>query len=429
VEGWGTKRLDEIGAIVSGSTPSTSKPAFWDGDIVWVTPNDLSKLNTPYLRDSAKRITHAGLSACSTHLLPPGSLVLSSRAPIGYVALPTVSFCTNQGCKTIRLKNDFHAEFTYYNILFNMQKIKNLGEGTTFAEISKTALSTVELFFPSSKTEQAKIAEILSTVDRAIEQTEALIAKQQRIKTGLMQDLLTRGIDEHGNVRSEKTHKFKDSPLGRIPVEWTEQTLSEVYAEIPRNGIFKTVRQIGTGALMIGQTSFTSNRRINYRLGRRAEVSTNELLLYGLRENDILITRVYATVDGVGQPVLVDACPEPTVYESNMLRLRLNADKALPTYTFYWLLSAPIRTFVVAAVNASNQTSVNQKVLGRIPIHLPTKPEQEAIVGVLTRSEKSIETNEICNVKLSLYKTALMQDLLPGKKRVTALLAKEAPTL
>ena len=68
--------------------------------------------------------------------------------------------------------------------------------------------------------EQAKIAEVLSTVDRAIEETEALVAKQQRIKTGLMQDLLTRGIDEHGNLRSEQTHKFKDSPLGRIPVEW-----------------------------------------------------------------------------------------------------------------------------------------------------------------------------------------------------------------
>ena len=70
------------------------------------------------------------------------------------------------------------------------------------------------------KPEQTKIAEILSTVDQAIEQTEALIAKQQRIKTGLMQDLLTRGIDENGNLRSEDTHEFKDSPLGRIPVEW-----------------------------------------------------------------------------------------------------------------------------------------------------------------------------------------------------------------
>ena len=94
-------------------------------------------------------------------------------------------------------------------------------QGSTFEAINSSELKLVADPAPKAdKAEQAKIAEVLSTVDRAIEQTEALIAKQQRIKTGLMQDLLTRGIDEHGNLRSEQTHKFKDSPLGRIPVEW-----------------------------------------------------------------------------------------------------------------------------------------------------------------------------------------------------------------
>ncbi len=111
VEGWETKRIDEIATIFSGSTPSTSIRSFWDGEIVWVTPNDLSKLKTPYLCDSGKRITEKGLNNCSAQLLPAGSLIISSRAPIGYVALPTVQFCTNQGCKTIRLKSGFHPEF------------------------------------------------------------------------------------------------------------------------------------------------------------------------------------------------------------------------------------------------------------------------------------------------------------------------------
>jgi type I restriction enzyme, S subunit len=231
VAGWETKRFDEFGTIFSGSTPSTSIESFWDGEIVWITPYDLSRLNTPYLSDSSKRITEKGLNGCSAHLLPAGSVVMSSRAPIGYVALPTVPFCTNQGCKTIKLKNGFHSVFAYYNVLFNIDKVKNLGEGTTFAEISKAALSTVELAFPKSLSEQTKIAEILSTVDRAIEQTEALIAKQQRTKTGLMQDLLTRGIDEHGNLRSERTHQFKDSSLGRIPVEWEDTDFGQIFAK------------------------------------------------------------------------------------------------------------------------------------------------------------------------------------------------------
>ena len=96
--------------------------------------------------------------------------------------------------------------------------------GSTRFWPSVGAIENIDLPFPP-KSEQTKIAEILSTVDQAIEQTEALIAKQQRIKTGLMQDLLTRGIDEDGNLRSEETHEFKDSPLGRIPVEWDVKLL------------------------------------------------------------------------------------------------------------------------------------------------------------------------------------------------------------
>ena len=95
--------------------------------------------------------------------------------------------------------------------------------------------------------EQSKIAEVLSTVDRAIEQTEALIAKHQRIKTGLMQDLLTRGIDEHGNLRSEETHEFKDSPLGRIPVEWDIMALYEIVDESITYGIVQAGPHVDGG--------------------------------------------------------------------------------------------------------------------------------------------------------------------------------------
>jgi len=95
--------------------------------------------------------------------------------------------------------------------------------------ITRKELSCFGAMFPTSLAEQTRIGEVLSTVDLAIEQTEALIAKQQRIKIGLIQDLLTRGIDEHGNLRSEETHQFKDSPLGRIPVEWEVKTIGQIF--------------------------------------------------------------------------------------------------------------------------------------------------------------------------------------------------------
>ena len=215
--GWTSRRFDQLGELCSGSTPSSSRTEFWTELRVWVTPTDLSRLNTPYLQDSGKHITERGLRNCSARLLPPGSIVLSSRAPIGYVAIPTVPFCTNQGCKSIALHNSYHSEFFYYAVTAAVPRLRRLGEGTTFAEIPKSSLAKAEVILPIDKAEQAKIAEVLSTVDRAIEETEALIAKQQRIMTGLKQDLLTRGIDEHGNLRSRTDPRVQGLPARADP--------------------------------------------------------------------------------------------------------------------------------------------------------------------------------------------------------------------
>ena len=270
--------------------------------------------------------------------------------------------------------------------------------------------------------EQAKIAEVLSTVDRAIEQTEALIAKQQRIKTGLTQDLLTRGIDEHGNIRSEKTHKFKDSPLGRIPVEWESRKLCQVLVQRPRNGLYKTASLIGRGTLLVGQTSFTQDRRLDFSLCRRAVVSPSEIETFGLVFGDILVTRVFATVDGIGQPVLVDSPPEPAVYESNMLLLRPSASMIDSLLLFTWLRSAATRRRVLCSVNASNQVSVNQTVLNSLPVPVPSISEQKRISQALGQIDAAVRCTDVSLQKLRLLKTGLMQDLLTGERRVTALL-------
>ena len=154
--GWTSRRFDQLGELCSGSTPSSSRTEYWEGATVWVTPTDLSRLNTPYLHDSAKHITERGLRNCSARLLPPGSIVLSSRAPIGYVAIPTVPFCTNQGCKSIALHNSYHSEFVYYAVTAAVPRLKQLGEGTTFAEISKSSLAKAEVVLPIDKAEQSQ---------------------------------------------------------------------------------------------------------------------------------------------------------------------------------------------------------------------------------------------------------------------------------
>jgi type I restriction enzyme S subunit len=236
--------------------------------------------------------------------------VISSRAPIGYVAIPTVPFCTNQGCKTIKLKSAFDSIFAYYNVLFNIGKIKNLGEGTTFAEISKAGLSTVELAFPKSYSEQTKIAEILSIVDRALEQTKALIAKQQSIKTGLMQALLTRGIDEHGNLRSEETHAFKDSPLGRIPVEWEVEHFERQIESSAFGPRFPATAYSKSGNIaMLRTTDLDAFGNIAYEQMPCASLDTKAFEAHFLKQGDLLITRSGT----IGIPAVFDEFDVPVI--------------------------------------------------------------------------------------------------------------------
>lgn len=153
-DSWEEKMISEFADVVSGGTPSTQIESFWNGDINWITPTDLSKLNYPKIENSIKKITKLGLRNSSANLIPAESIVMSSRAPIGYFAVPSTQYTTNQGCKSIVVCNGQNVIFHYYNFLFNVFTFKNRGEGTTFAEISKKAIEILK--FKNSTTTTTK---------------------------------------------------------------------------------------------------------------------------------------------------------------------------------------------------------------------------------------------------------------------------------
>ena len=136
----------------------------------------------------------------------------------------------NNHAHVLKAKQYYSQNFIFYSL--EHKDIQSFIVGGTRAKLNQTALRSIQLSVPNKIEEQTQIAAILSTIDLAITQTEAIIAKQQRIKTGLMQDLLTKGIDENGNIRSEATHEFKDSSIGRIPVEWEVENLGQVISSI-----------------------------------------------------------------------------------------------------------------------------------------------------------------------------------------------------
>ena len=177
--GWRWVKLGEVCDVIGGSTPDTGNPAYWNGDIAWVTPTDLGKFSDISIFDTSRQITLSGLQNCGSQMLPVGTVIMSSRAPIGHLAIAGVSLCTNQGCKSFVPGIDVDSVFLYWTLKRAVPDIQALGSGATFAEVSKSILYQFEISLPPLP-EQQRIAAILKEQMGAVEQ--ASIAAEAELK-------------------------------------------------------------------------------------------------------------------------------------------------------------------------------------------------------------------------------------------------------
>ena len=167
---WVECTISDIGTVVGGATPSTKKSEnYVDGKIAWITPKDLSTFKGRYIVSGERNITESGLKSCSTKLLPKNTVLFSSRAPIGYIAIAANDLCTNQGFKSVIPNENTDPLFLYYLLKFNKDKIESMGSGTTFKEISAKVMKSIKVFVPISKSMQKNIASILGAIDNKIE--------------------------------------------------------------------------------------------------------------------------------------------------------------------------------------------------------------------------------------------------------------------
>ena len=166
---WKTVCLSEIGTVVGGATPSTKDLLNYGGDIPWITPKDLSGYRYRYIERGERNITERGFNSCSTVKLPKNTILFSSRAPIGLIAIASNTVCTNQGFKSIIPNHDVDPLFLYYALKLAIPKIQALGTGTTFKEVSGSIMKKVELRLPNNIEEQQKISRILNNLDAKIE--------------------------------------------------------------------------------------------------------------------------------------------------------------------------------------------------------------------------------------------------------------------
>ncbi len=198
---WKECTIADLGEVVGGATPSTKKPENYEnGDISWITPKDLSTLSGRYIFRGERNITETGLNSCSTRLLSPNTVLFSSRAPIGYVAISAKEMCTNQGFKSVipNINTDFM--FLYYLLKYNRDNIENMGSGTTFKEVSGNTMKSIKVCVPVDIDEQRRIGAVLSAIDDKIELNTAINENLEQQAQAYFVDLFITNVDPNWRI-------------------------------------------------------------------------------------------------------------------------------------------------------------------------------------------------------------------------------------
>jgi type I restriction enzyme S subunit len=339
----------------------------------------------------------------------------------------TGKYYLNSFCFILRLnnKNWLIPQFSQY--LFRSEDIRYsislLGQGSTRYNLSKTRLlKELKLLIPSDTKEQNQIATILSKVDKAIAQTKQLIAKYTRIKTGLMQDLLTKGIDEHGNIRSQQTHEFKDSPLGKIPKEWEVKRLDQMTK--PNSPIVYGILMPGKhffGGIPVIKVKDIFDEKIHF----EDLLFTNPKIAQAFKRSELMKDDLLFTIRGtVGRCAFVPEELEGANITQDTARIRVkNEYKEYIRYAFETYNSK-----VYIQLNTVGQAvkGINLKALRELNILVPPPTEAHLIATKLNTSSNVLSVEATKLRKLQSLKAGLMQDLLSGKVRVNQLIEETA---
>ena len=200
-EHWEVRKLKFVAKmIVGGATPASGQSELWDGDMVWVTPQDVSK--NERLSSSARKLTSAGFASCSTVKVPPGSVVVTSRAPVGNVSIAEVELCTNQGCKAVVPDERYILNEYCFVLLKVMQPVfQRAANGTTFFEISTWAFENIKAPLPPTTEQEAILAQIkeaTSKIDQAITRAQREIELMREYRNRLISDVVTGQVDVRG---------------------------------------------------------------------------------------------------------------------------------------------------------------------------------------------------------------------------------------
>jgi type I restriction enzyme, S subunit len=327
----------------------------------------------------------------------------------------------NQHLFKVLPKEDVQKYFLKYLLEGAIEELTKMSHGSTMQHITRKELQKFEVKFPSDFNEQSTIATILTTIDQAIEKTEQIIAKYERIKTGLMQDLLTRGIDEQGNIRSEETHEFKDSVLGRIPKEWEVNKLGN-WIRVKGGNAFQS-RDFTSGGIQLLRIGNLFNNQFDL---HRSPVFLPESYSlkfpeFVLKSGDVIMsmTGTYGKRD-YGYAILIEK--GEYLLNQRLCKLIFDEGRIDKSFLLFLLRSEYYLDELFKSVTGSKQGNLRNSNILDVKVGLPDIREQRKISEKISLLYEVVQKEGRNLEKLEKQKNALMQDLLTGKVSVDTIL-------
>jgi type I restriction enzyme S subunit len=392
-KGWSLKTIAATSKIVSGGTPKTKIEEYWGGDIAWITPADLGKLNTREVSLTRRTITAEGLQKSSAKLFPAYSVILSSRAPIGHLAINTIPMATNQGCRGIVSSENLDNTFLYYFLKSNIKLLNELGTGTTFKELSTKALGSVEIPIPPIQ-EQKQIVAILDKAFTAIDQAKANIKKNIVNAKELFQSKLNAIFSQKG-------------------AGWEEKTLIEVNKFIDYRG--KTPQKTDSGIKLIT----AKNVRMGYLRNNPEEFiaveAYDDWMTRGIpKKGDVLFT----TEAPLANVTLLNTS-EKIALAQRIITLCPNREILSGEYLTFCLQSKVIQDKILEKGTGATVTGIKSRLLKEIIIPIPPTKTQADIVNVMSQmknhSDEVINNLEKKLESLEELKKSILQKAFAGE--------------
>ncbi|MBP7838306.1 MAG: restriction endonuclease subunit S [Bacteroidales bacterium] len=425
---WKTLRIKNVASIVNGSTPSSSVEEYWDGDIIWATPGDFNKFDK-IIDDSESKITEAGYKSCGTSMVPVGSVVITTRAPIGNVLIAGKELCTNQGCKSL-VPNRIESRFLYYIISISSIELNILGQGTTFLELSKESLGTFKLPLPKYD-EQLAIANYLDNqtqkIDRLIANKKAQAEKLKELRQIEINNAVTKGLKPNAEMPASSKVEMKDSGiewLGKIPKHWEVKRL--------KNTTFINQSVISEKTAPDYLIKYIDISNVNS-MGEFIELQEMEFSEAPSRarripkHNSILLSTVRTYLRAIA---LVQNPDKNLIASTGFAVIDANQNLFNASYLYFQMISHFLVESVIANSEGVSYPAISSTKLGDIKIVIPPINEQSEIANFLqqrtTAIDQLIKNIEAQIEKLQELRKIRIYEAVTGKIKVNAYAEKTA---